>query len=88
MQVLVYSATWCRDCREAKRFLEKHQIAYTEIDIESIPGAAEEVVRHVGKRAIPQFVLDGKWVQPYRPGLGFLHDEMAELFGVANLRNR
>jgi glutaredoxin len=88
MQVLVYSATWCRDCREAKRFLEKHQIAYTEIDIESIPGAAEEVVRQVGKRAIPQFVLDGKWVQPYRPGLGFLHDEMAELFGVANLRDR
>ena len=88
MQVLVYSATWCRDCREAKRFLEKHQIAYTEIDIESIPGAAEEVVRHVGKRAIPQFVLDGKWIQPYRPGQGFLHDEMAELFGVANLRNR
>jgi mycoredoxin len=87
MQVLVYSATWCRDCREAKRFLEKHQIAYTEIDIESIPGAAEEVVRHVGKRAIPQFVLDGKWIQPYRPGQGFLHDEMAELFGVANLRN-
>jgi mycoredoxin len=88
MQVLVYSATWCRDCREAKRFLERHQIAYTEIDIESIPGAAEEVVRHVGKRAIPQFVLDGKWIQPYRPGLGFLHDEMAELFGVANLRDR
>jgi mycoredoxin len=88
MQVLLYSATWCRDCREAKRFLEKHQIAYTEIDIESIPGAADEVVRHVGKRAIPQFVLDGKWIQPYRPGQGFLHDEMAQLFGVGNLRNR
>jgi mycoredoxin len=87
MHLLVYSATWCRDCREAKRFLEKHQIAYTEIDIESVPGAAEEVVHHVGKRAIPQFVLDGKWIQPYRPGQGFLHDEMAELFGVANLRN-
>jgi mycoredoxin len=88
MHVLVYSATWCRDCREAKRFLEKHQIAFTEIDIESNPGAAEEVVRQVGKRAIPQFVLDGKWIQPYRPGQGFLHDEMAELFGVADLRDR
>ena len=87
MHLLVYSATWCRDCREAKRFLEKNQIAYTEIDIESVPGAAEEVVRQVGKRAIPQFVLDGQWIQPYRPGQGFLHDEMAELFGVANLRN-
>jgi glutaredoxin len=82
MHVLVYSASWCRDCREAKRFLEKHQIPFTEIDIETSPGAAEEVVRHVGKRAIPQFVIEGKWVQPYRPGSGFLHHEMEELFGV------
>jgi mycoredoxin len=88
MNVLVYSAAWCRDCREAKRFLEKHQIPYTEIDIESIPGAADEVVRNVGKRAIPQFVIEGKWIQPYRPGQGFLHHEMAELFGVTDLRDR
>jgi mycoredoxin len=84
MQVLVYSATWCRDCREAKRFLEKHRIAYTEIDIETNPGAAEEVIRHVGKRAIPQFVVDGKWIQPYRPGRGFLHQEMEEFFRVGS----
>ena len=45
MHVIVYSAVWCRDCREAKRFLEEHQIAYTEIDIELVPGAAEDVVR-------------------------------------------
>jgi mycoredoxin len=84
MQVLVYSAPWCRDCREAKRFLEKYQIAYTEIDIETNPGAAEEVMRHVGKRAIPQFVVDGKWIQPYRPGRGFLHQEMEEFFRVGS----
>jgi mycoredoxin len=83
MDLTVYSASWCRDCREAKRFLAKHNIAFNEIDIESIPGAAENVIANVGKRAIPQFVIDGKWVQPYRPGEGFLHDEMAELFGVA-----
>ena len=82
MHVLVYSATWCRDCREAKRFLDKHQISYSEIDIESTPGAAEEVIQNVGKRAIPQFVIDGKWIQPYRPGRGFLHQEMSEFFGV------
>jgi mycoredoxin len=83
MQVIVYSAFWCRDCREAKRFLEEHQIAYTEIDIEQVPGAADEVLRNVGKRAIPQFVIDGRWVQPYRPGRGFLYQEMSALFGVA-----
>ena len=84
MSLIVYTAYWCRDCREAKRFLDTHGIPYTEIDIEMTPGAADEVLRHVGKRAIPQFVIDGTWVQPYRPGEGFLYDEMSELFGVAS----
>lgn len=82
MGLIVYSAAWCRDCREAKRFLEKHGIAYTEVDIEYTPGAADEVLRNVGKRAIPQFVIDGQWVQPYRPGEGFLYEEMSERFGI------
>jgi len=83
MDLTLYSASWCRDCREAKRFLAKHSIPYNEIDIESTPGAADAVIANVGKRAIPQFVIDGKWVQPYKPGQGFLHEEMAELFGVS-----
>jgi glutaredoxin len=83
MKLTLYSAYWCRDCREAKRFLDEHQIAYTEIDIESTPGAADEVLLHVGKRAIPQFVIDGEWVQPYRPGEGFLHAEMRARLGLA-----
>lgn len=82
VNLLVYSASWCRDCREAKRFLDSHQIPYTEIDIEEDPRAAEEVFAHTGKYAIPQFVIDGEWVQPYRPGRGFLYKEMSERFGV------
>jgi mycoredoxin len=82
MTVVLYSAPWCRDCREAKRFLEKNNIPFTEIDIESVPGAAAEVIRHVGKRAIPQLVIDGEWVQPYVPGKGFLYEEMSERLGL------
>lgn len=82
MTLTLYTAAWCRDCREAKRFLEKHKIPYQEIDIERTPGAADEVIQHVGKRAIPQFVIDGEWVQPYRPGEGFLYEEMSERLGV------
>jgi glutaredoxin len=82
MEVTVYTAFWCRDCREAKRFLDENDIAYKEIDIENTPGAADEVMRRTGKRAIPQFVIDGKWVQPYRSGEGFLYDEMKELLGI------
>ena len=83
MELIVYSAPWCHDCREAKAFLAKHNILYKEVNIETTPGAAEEVVRNTGKRAIPQFVVNGQWVQPYKPGEGFLYDEMSELLGVA-----
>jgi mycoredoxin len=83
MDLTVYTAFWCRDCREAKNFLFKHNIAFKEIDIETTPGAVDELLKNVGKRAIPQFVIDGKWVQPYRPGKGFLYKEMSQLLGVA-----
>ena len=84
MQLTVYSARWCPDCRTAKRFLDKNNIPYTEVDIEQTPGAAEELIRQVGKRAIPQFVVDGRWVQPYRAGEGFLYEEMSELLGIVD----
>jgi glutaredoxin len=82
MDLTLYSASWCRDCSEAKRFLTTHSIPFKEVDIETTPGAADLVIANTGKRAIPQFVLDGKWVQPYRPGQGFLYDEMSTLLGV------
>ena len=82
MKVEVYSAAWCRDCRSAKQFLESHGVEYTEINVEETPGAFDEVLRHVGKRAIPQMVIDGEWWQPYAPGRGLLYDEMYERLGL------
>jgi mycoredoxin len=76
MEVQVYTASWCRDCRAAKQFLDANGIVYTEIDVDANPAASDEVVRHVGKRAIPQMVIDGEWFQPYRPGRGLLFDEL------------
>jgi glutaredoxin len=83
MELIVYTSPWCRDCHVAKGWLRRHNIEFKEIDIEAVPGAAEEVIRRTGKRAIPQFVIDGRWVQPYVPGQGFKYQEMAELFGTA-----
>jgi mycoredoxin len=82
MQITLYTAFWCPDCRMAKRFLDQHQITYEEIDIETTPGAAQEVIRRTGKRAIPQLVIDGEWFQPYRPGEGFLYEETSERLGL------
>jgi glutaredoxin len=82
MNVQVYTAAWCRDCRATKQFLDAHGIVYTEINVDDDPVASAEVVRRVGKRAIPQLVIDGEWFQPYRPGQGLLFDELHARFGI------
>ena len=82
MTVVVYTAAWCRDCRAAKQFLDTHGISYTEINVDTNPAASDEVLRNVGKRAIPQLVIDGAWFQPYKPGKGLLFDELHVRLGI------
>lgn len=82
MNIRVYTAAWCRDCRAAKQFLDSHGISYTEINVDEDVAASEEVIRHVGKRAIPQMVINGEWFQPYRPGRGLLYDELHKRLGI------
>jgi glutaredoxin len=82
MNVQVYTAGWCRDCRAAKQFLDSHGVEYTEINVDTNPAASDEVIRHAGKRAIPQLVIDGEWFQPYAPGRGLLLDELSKRLGI------
>jgi mycoredoxin len=82
MVVQVYTASWCRDCRAAKQFLDSHGICYVEINVDDDPAASDEVIRRVGKRAIPQMVIDGEWFQPYKPGRGLLYDELQKRLGI------
>jgi glutaredoxin len=82
MKVVLYAVTWCGDCRAARKFLDSHGIEYTEIDIDRDPAASAELVSQVGKRAIPQLVIDGEWFQPYKPGRGLLLDELHQRLGI------
>ena len=66
----------------AKKFLDDNGIAYTEIDVDADAAASAEVLRRVGKRAVPQLVIDGEWFQPYKPGQGLLYDELHRRFGI------
>jgi len=82
MNVQIYATSWCRDCRLTKSFLDTHGIAYTTIDVDADKAASDEVVRQVGKRAVPQLVIDGQWFQPYAPGKGLLYDQLHERLGI------
>ena len=82
MTVQLYTASWCRDCRMAKQFLNAHSIPYTEIDVDANPAASAELIERVGKRAVPQLVIDGEWFQPYKPGRGLLVEELEQRLGI------
>jgi glutaredoxin len=79
----VYSATWCPDCRQAKRFLEEHGVRYDLIEIDEDEEAAARLEAETGKRGIPYFVLDGeRWVRAYIPKQGFDREGMKKLLGL------
>ena len=60
----VYGATWCPDCRRAKKVLQRHRVPFHWIDLEVHPDATAEVERLNGrKRIIPTIVFaDGSHV--------------------------
>lgn len=61
--IKMYTTTWCPDCWRAKALLDKNGIAYEEINIEEVEGAAEIVMNVTGgKRQVPTFEIDGKFV--------------------------
>ncbi len=83
--VAIYSAAWCGDCRRLEQRLNGQAFAFTKVDIESVPGAAEKLERETGKRAIPYLLVDGKvWVRGYhkelptRLDLGLLERELRQ----------
>ncbi|MDP1830554.1 MAG: glutaredoxin family protein [Geothrix sp.] len=66
LDLVVYSATWCPDCRRLEAWLAEHRVPHAKVDIETVPGAAEKLENETGKRAVP-FVLVGgrRWVRGY-----------------------
>jgi glutaredoxin len=81
----MYGVSWCGDCRATRQFLDSHGVAYTEIDVDHDKEAEAELLRRVGKRAVPQLVIDGEWFQPYQPGRGLLKEELCRRLGIAKL---
>ena len=66
MDLQVFTATWCPDCRRLERWLTDNGVAHTKVDIETVAGAAELLEAETGKKAIPFIRVNGKaWVRGY-----------------------
>lgn len=56
--IIIYSTTWCPDCKRAKRFLGEQRIPYINVDIEQDPTAMAYVEKvNNGMRSIPTIVF-------------------------------
>jgi glutaredoxin len=66
LDLQVFSAPWCPDCRRLESWLAANGVAHTKVDIEAVPGAAERLEAETGKKAIPFILVNGKaWVRGY-----------------------
>lgn len=55
-KIIMYTTTWCPDCRNAKRILAEKNISFEEIDIDKDESAADKIIEWSGgRRVIPTF---------------------------------
>lgn len=75
--ITMYSTPWCGYCRRLKGQLERAGIAYTEVDIEQHPEAAELVAKvNDGNKTVPTVVFpDGSALT--NPSLNQIKERLA-----------
>ncbi|MFD2079400.1 mycoredoxin [Actinopolymorpha cephalotaxi] len=75
--ITMYSTPWCGYCRRLKGQMERAGIAYTEVDIEQQPEAAELVMKvNGGNQTVPTVVFpDGSALT--NPSLAQVQERLA-----------
>ncbi len=64
--VTIYTGPLCNYCDAAKRLLARNDIEYKEINIATVKGAMEEMIKKAnGKRTIPQIFFDDEHIGGY-----------------------
>ena len=63
-EVVLYSTQWCGYCAAARRFMDKHGVPYTELDIEKST-VAHDAYRRLGGKGVPLIVIDEQIVYGY-----------------------
>ncbi|MBN1666578.1 MAG: redoxin domain-containing protein [Anaerolineales bacterium] len=58
--IVMYCTKWCPGCYRARRFFADRNLEFTEVDVNTTPGAAEQVIAWTGGyRTTPTFDIDG-----------------------------
>ena len=59
-QVVMYTTDWCPYCARARSLLELKGVAYTEIDVDAVQGARDEMMARGGGDTVPQIFIGGR----------------------------
>ena len=58
--IVLYCTKWCPACRRARNLFTDNNLEYTEVDVNTTPGAAEQIKEWTGgNRTTPTFNIDG-----------------------------
>ena len=64
--VTIYTGPLCNYCDAAKRLLARNNVEYKEINIATVDGAMDEMIKKAnGKRTIPQIFFDEQHMGGY-----------------------
>jgi len=55
--VVMYATGWCPYCQRARALLQSKGVAFTEIDVEAVPGARDEMRARTGRTSVPQIFI-------------------------------
>ena len=65
-KITIYTGPLCNYCDAAKRLLTRNKVDYNEINIATVDGAMDEMIRKAnGKRTIPQIFFDDEHIGGY-----------------------
>ena len=66
-KITIYTGPLCNYCDAAKRLLTRNNASFKEINIATVDGAKEEMIKKAnGKRTIPQIFIDEYHVGGYQ----------------------
>jgi glutaredoxin 3 len=55
--VVMYATSWCGYCARARQLLKSKGVSWTEIDVDQVEGAREQMRARTGRTSVPQIFV-------------------------------
>ena len=63
--VTMYTTSWCGYCARARRLFTEKGVPFTDIDVEQVEGAREQMRQRSGRNTVPQIFIGDRHIGGY-----------------------